>query len=76
MILGRAPSMNPNPIKIPKPLSSGDFSIRSRGSFVGAGLTEEFAWRLFLDECRGGGHVELIRGAKPVAWLKGVVLPS
>jgi len=68
--------MNPNPIKAPKPLSSGDFSIRRRGSFVGSGLTEEEAWKTFLFECRGGGHVEMLRGAVVVAWLRGGVLPS
>lgn len=70
--------MNPNPIKPRSVRPDGDFSVRSRGSFVGAGLNEEFAWRMFLDECRGGGHVELIRGDKPVAWLRGIggILPS
>jgi hypothetical protein len=70
--------VNPNPIKPRRPLRSGDFSIRSRGTYVGVGLGEEEAWKSFLFECRGGGNVELLREDKPVAWLRGMggILPS
>jgi hypothetical protein len=62
--------MNPNPIRPRRHLRSGDFSIRTRGAWAATMLDEEDAWRLFLIECQGGGHVELLRGVSVVAWLK------
>lgn len=70
--------MNPNPIHPRRPLRSGDFSIRTRGAWIATLLAEEDAWRMFLIECQGGGHVELLRGVAVVAFLKPALggLPS
>ena len=55
------------PISRPELEGTTDFAVRRAASVVG-GLTESKAWRLFLDECKGGAVVELLRGGKVVAW--------
>jgi len=54
-------------------MSHDEFRVRRSGVVIPTKdgttvLTESGAWRLFMDTCKGGGPVELLRGAKAVAW--------
>lgn len=55
----------------PKPLTSGNFSVRVNGAWTATLLQENEAWYAFLSECRVGRAVQLLRGTVVVAYLGG-----
>jgi len=66
--------MTTKPLKTPKPLIAGDFSIRVDGAWLliegglsAINLKEDFAWKTFLLQCRAGRFVEMLRGKIVVA---------
>jgi hypothetical protein len=66
--------MTTKPILSAKPLTAGGFHIRCDGKpllvggkLIAAGLDESTAWGAFLNECRTGRFVELVRGRTVVA---------
>jgi hypothetical protein len=52
-----------------KPVLIGEFGVRVNGAWVLVAVHEVEAWTKFIDECRIGRCVELLRNSKVLARL-------
>ena len=58
-----------SPSEAMKPVIIGEFGVRVNGAWVLVAVHEVEAWTKFIDECRVGQSVELMRGSKVMARL-------